>query len=888
MLRKLIHRLRASLRRGKIEHEMDAEMRFHLEMETAENIRRGMNEEEARRAALRSFGGVEQMKETYRDLSRFRWIEEFWQDARYGARMLRTQPGFTLVAALTLSLGIGANTAIFSVVNALVFNPLPYPDPQRLVWVTNVFRGDELIGGVMYFTYQDESKTLDHLAAYEVSTMEVEGGDETDGVNYARATASVFPTLGVAPLLGRTFTAEEDQPGASPVVVLSYDYWRRRFGGDPSIVGQSATFGKESWQVIGVMPPGIHFLPEHRIGGKVDLWFPLALDKQQELSGPSRIIEGGVFGRLRPGISVEQSRAELDLILRRFMQDRPFLPKGFEVRVTPLAERLVGHWRLGLLTLFGSVGFVLLIACANVANLLLARAGMRQKELAIRAALGAGRKRLIRQMLTESLLLSVLGGTTGLLLALWGVKALVAYTPEPVAYTPENLLVLKLSGIDKTTLVFSFLATLLTGFAAGVIPALQASRIDLNESLKDGARGAIFLKRRTARRVSPALVIGELALTLVVLIGAGLLIKSFARVRAVDPGYNPENLLTMWIGVWDQDNRAQQPQFNRELRARLNALPGVQAAAYSGTLPLTDTGIITARLTVVGGEPMPDEQKPLALQHYASPDYFRAMEMKLRAGRSFTELDTENTPPVTVISEKLARRLFAGDDPIGKRVRNDGEKTDLTIVGVVADVKQYGLETESQAAFYRSSLQNKRYDSGIWVIRASGDPLKMLPAVRREISALKQDYKLFQVTTMEQLLADSSALRRFQTWLFGLFAAVALVIATVGIYGVISYAVSRRTHEIGIRMALGAQAGDVLRMVVSQGMRLALIGVVLGLAAALALTRVMKNLLFQVSATDPATFAFIALLLVVVALIASYIPARRATKVDPMVALRHD
>jgi predicted permease len=895
MLRKLFHRLRASLRREKIEREMERELRIHLEMETEENIRRGMNEEEARRAALRSFGGVEQVKEAYRDLSRFRWVEEIWQDARYGARMLRTQPGFTIVAALTLSLGIGANTAIFSVVNALVFNPLPYPDPQRLVWVTNVFRGDELIGGVMYFTYQDESKTLDHLAAYEVSDMEVEGGDEPDGVNYARATASVFPTLGVAPLLGRTFTAEEDQPGASPVVVLSYDYWRRRFGGDPSIVGKSIVgkslaLGKESWQVIGVMPPGIHFLPEHRIGGKVDLWFPLGLDKQQELAGPSRIIEGGVFGRLRPGASIEQAQSELDLLLRPSIQAHPEMA-GLKARVTPLAERLVGHWRLGLLTLFGSVGFVLLIACANVANLLLARAGMRQKELAIRAALGAGRKRLIRQMLTESLLLSVLGGTAGLLLALWGVKALVAYTPEPVAYTPENLLVLKLSGIDKTALVFTFLATLLTGFAAGVIPALQASRIDLNESLKDGARGAIFLKRKSARRISPALVIGELALTLVVLIGAGLLIKSFARVRAVDPGYNPENLLTMVIGDWDPDNRAQRPQFNRELRARLNALPGVQAVAYSGTLPLTDTGIITARLTVVGGEPVPDEQKPPALQHYASPDYFRAMEMKLRAGRSFTELDTENTPPVTVINETLARRLFAGEDPIGKRIRSERDKTDLTIVGVVADVKQYGLETESQAAFYRSSLQNKRYESGRsgrWVIRASGDPLKMLPAVRREINALKPDYKLSQVMAMEQLLADSSALRRFQTWLFGLFAAVALVIATVGIYGVISYAVSQRTHEIGIRMALGAQAGDVLRMVVGQGMRLALAGVALGLAAALALTRVMRSLLFQVSATDPATFALIALLLVVVALIAGYIPARRATKVDPMVALRHD
>jgi len=881
MLRKLFHRLRASLRRGKTEREMERELRFHLEMETAENIRRGMSEEEARRAALRSFGGVEQVKEAYRDLSRFRWVEEIWQDARYGARMLRTQPGFTIVAALTLSLGIGANTAIFSVVNALVFNPLPYPDPQRLVWVTNVFRGDELIGSDMYSTFQAESKTFDHLAAYESATMNLSGQGEPEQVNYVRATASVFPAIGVAPRLGRTFTPEEDQPGAPPVAVLSHDYWRRRFGGDPSIVGQSFTFGRESWQVVGVMPPGIRFLPEHRIGGKVDVWIPYALDKGRD---GGMIIEGGVFGRLKPGASIEQAQSELDLLLRPFIQAHPEMA-GLKAMVMPLAERLVGHLRLGLLALFASVGFVLLIACANVANLLLARANLRQKELAIRSALGAGRKRLIRQMLTESLLLSVLGGAAGLLLALWSVKALTAFTPE-------NLLVLKLSSIDKTVLVFTFIATMLTGVVVGLIPALQASRVDLNESLKDGARGAIFLKRNSSRRVSPALVVSELALTLVVLIGAGLLVKSFARMLAVDPGYNPENLLTMnvWIN-WDKypGNSAQRKRFNQQLVSRLSALPGVQAVAYSRTLPLSDNGIIgKARLTVVGSPPMPDEQKPLAEGHSVSPDYFRAMQMKLRAGHSFTELDTENTPPVIVINETLARRLFAGEDPIGKRIRDDGGKTDLTIAGVVADVKQYGLETESQAAFYRSSLQNTGYPGGSWVIRAAGDPLKMLPAVQREIKALEPDFRLAHVMMMEQLLADSYAPRRFQTWLFGLFAAVALVIATVGIYGVISYAVSRRTHEIGIRMALGAQAGDVLRMVVSQGMRLALIGVALGLAAALALTRVMKNLLFQVSATDPATFALIALLLVVVALIAGYIPARRATKVDPMVALRHD
>src|SRR5262245_28610813 len=492
MLRKLFHRLFASLRRRKTEREMDAEMRFHLEMQTAENIRRGMSEEEARRAALLSFGGVEQVKEAYRDLSRFRLIEGLWQDARYGARMLRTQPGFTIVAALTLSLGIGANTAIFSVVNALVFNPLPYPDPQRLVWVTNVFRGDEMIGVSDYRTYQTQSKTFDGLAAFDVYTRILTVQDESAPVNIVQATASLFPTLGVAPRLGRAFTPEEAGPGGPPVIILSHEFWRRRFGGDPSVVGRSVPFGRGSRLILGVMPPGFRFIPESRNGGNVDVWEPWPINLHQELKEEDNLILANVFGRLKPGVSIEQAQAELDLLLQPEIQAHPEIT-GIKVRVMPLAERLVGHWRLGLLTLFGSVGFVLLITCANVANLLLARAGMRQKELAIRAALGAGRKRLIRQKLTESLLLSVLGGAAGLLLAWWGVKALVAYTPEPVAFMPENLLVLKLSGIDKTALVFTFLVTLLTGFAAGVIPALQASRIDLNEILKDGARCAIYI-----------------------------------------------------------------------------------------------------------------------------------------------------------------------------------------------------------------------------------------------------------------------------------------------------------------------------------------------------------------------------------------------------------
>jgi putative ABC transport system permease protein len=802
-------------------------------------------------------------------------LETLFQDLRFGLRMLRKNPGFSLIAILTLALGIGANTAIFSVVNALVLNPLPYPEPQRLMWVTNVFRGNELIGADMLLDYQAQAQAFEHLAGFEAgtNTLEVEGQPER--INLVRATASLFPTLGVAPRLGRAFTAKEDRPGAPRVAVLSHEYWQRRFDGRPSIVGQSLPFGKEKWTVIGVMPPGFRFLPERRVGGKVDVWTPLAL-------GPEPVILENVIGRLKPGVSREQAQSELGNFLRHYEKLPPPMKAEMQARVTPLAEKLVGYLRRGLLVLFSVVGLVLLIACANVANLLLARASVRQREMAIRVVLGAGRGRLIRQMLTESLMLSVLGGLAGLLLALWGVKALVASAPE-------NFLLLKLSRVDNTALGFTFFATLLTGIVAGLVPALQASRIDLNENLKDGARRPGFFKRKS---VAPALVIGELALTLVVLIGAGLLVKSFARLRAADPGYNPENLLTMAVAIDPAKypfGSAQRKQFNQALLARLSALPGVQAVANSHTLPLSDDGIINkARLTVVGSPPLPTEQKPMAETLSISPDYFRALGMKLRVGRGFTEQDTEKTSPVVVINETLAHRLFAGADPLGKRVRIEPGAAEATIIGVVADAKRYGMEAEALAEVYHSFFQHKGAEETRWAIRTTGDPPALTSVVRQQVRELEADHQIYQVTTMEQSLAESYAPRRFQLWLFGLFAAVALALATIGVYGLISYSVSRRTHEIGVRLALGAQTRDVLLLVVRQGMALALIGVALGLATALALTRWMESLLFGVRPTDPLTFGVIALILLGVALLACYVPARRATKVDPMIALRHE
>ncbi len=879
MFRNLLHRFLSHLRREKIEREMDAELRFHLEMETEENLRRGMSEEEARLAARRSFGGVEQTKEVYRDIARFRWVEDLWKDLRYGARMLLKHSGFTVAAVLALALGIGANTAIFSVVNAVLLKPLPYYDPQRLVWVTGVIpQGDEIVGAADYIDWQAQSNAFEHLAAFLPRALNFTGRGEPERLNCVAVTANLFPALGVTPRLGRGFTREEDRPGGARVAILSHAFWQRRFGGDPAIIGQSLTLEAESRLVIGVMPPGFQFNRE------AEVWLPLSLNVQQELTR-ERMSIVNVVGRLKPGFSVEQALTDLNLILRRIEQTNPKQFPGLRAKVMLLSERLVGNLRRGLLVLFGAVGFVLLIACANVANLMLARAAVRRKEMAIRAAMGAGRGRLVRQMLTESLLLSVFGGAAGLALAVLGVKALVALSPDDLALIKE-------SSVDGIVLGFTFIASLLTGVAAGIIPALQTSQIDLNENLKEGARNAATLAHRGAARVSPALVIGELALTLVLLAGAGLLIKSFLRLRAVETGYKPENLLTMMIRLnfaKYPPGAPQQKAFYQDLLTRIRALPGVEAAATGASLPLTGMSGRTG-LTIEGRPPVPDMQKPPVDFSQVSHDYFRAMGVQLRSGRDFTEQDNENAPPVVIINETLAQRYFTGENPIGKRLLF-GHPTQfaLTIVGVASDVKRYGLEAEVRPEFYQPYLQNASFLGHIkLVVRTASDPLDWAAAVRQQVWAIDADQPVYSVMTMEQRLAEAVAPRRFQMLLFGIFAAVALVMAAVGVYGVISHSVSRRTHEIGIRMALGARPRDVLLMVVRQGMSLAVVGLAIGLAAAAALTRVMAGLLFNVKTTDPATFVGISLLLAGVAFLAAYLPARRATKVDPMVALRHE
>jgi len=655
--------------------------------------------------------------------------------------------------------------------------------------------------------------------------------------------------------------------------------FRRRSAGDPQVIGRAITLGGQSRTVVGIMPPGFRF------PGESDLWLPLALNGAQELGRQGRLTFVNVLGRLGAGVTREGAVADLYVILERQRQANPNIYSDVQVRVIDLSERLVGDVRLALLVMFGAVAFVLLIACANVANLLLARSGARQKEMAIRAAVGAGRLRLARQLLTESLLLSFLGGVAGLLAANWGVKLLVSMSPGEIARIEE-------SGVDGRVLGFTCAVAVLTGLIAGSFPALQASKTDVYETLK--AQTPTRSGRGGARRALPTLMIAELALALVLLAGAGLMIKSFLRLLAVPTGFNPDGVLTLALAPSFAKyplGSSQRGAYFQELLDRVRALPGIQSAGLASSLP--HFVVYSGSLYIEGRPPFEPGKEPIVGSTLIGPDYFQTMGMQMRAGRSFTSQDGADAPPVVIINETLAHRFFPNENPIGHRLLMGG--TPETIVGVVGDTRNRGLDREVNPEIYAPSLQNPRFLAQVnLAVKVSSSQnnsprlSSLAAAIRKQAQAIEPNEPVNQVVTMDERLSNSVANRRFQMQMLGVFAGIALVIAAVGIYGVISYAVSQRTYEIGVRMALGAQASDVLRMVVWRGMSLALIGVALGLAAALAMTRVMKNLLFNVSATDPLTFALVASLLVAVALIASYIPARRATKVDPLQALRHE
>jgi putative ABC transport system permease protein len=872
-------RLKQIFTRRRRYDELAESIREHLEEKIEDLMEDGLSREEATRKAHREFGNVTLIEERSREVWQWPRLETLFQDLSFGARMLVKKPGFTLVAVATLALGIGANTAIFSVVNAVLLRPLPYRDPDRIVTIRNYSANPILVGanGADFLDWREQAKGFEQVAALANSFVDLTGTGEPERLKAGLVSANLFETLGVGPAYGRAFTQAEDQSRAAQVVILSHRLWQRRFGSDPQLIGRTLTLMDQNWTVIGVMPPGFRAFEDF------DLWLPLALDVNQKLrKGPLNHVR--VIARLKPGVTLQTARADLSVIREWQRQAFPPFFSGVEVSVTGLHEYLVGDVQLALLALFGAVAFVLLIACANVANLLLARSAARQKEMAIRAAVGAGRFRLVRQLLTESLLLSVAGGAAGLLMAMWGVKLLVKISPGGIARIDE-------SGVDGRALVFTCVVVTLTALVSGAIPALQASRTNVNETLK-----AHFSARASSpggSRSLQALMIGEVALTLVLLVGAGLMIRSFIQLLAIPKGFNPDNVLTLVLSPSFAKYPPRSPQLRayfQESLTRVQTLPGVESASLSSFLPLGGpTGSRSFRIE--GRPPFEPGKEPLAQDNLISHDYFRTMGIEMRAGRAFTEQDGDGAPPVVIINETMARRFFPNENPIGRRFV--WSPTPLTIVGVAGDTRHFGLDQEVHPEIYWPYLQARNLIMKL-VVRVAPDSnspaqlSSLAAAIRNQVREVDLNTPVNQVVTMDERLSDSVAPRRLQVLLFAIFAAVALVIATVGMYGVLSYAVGQRTREIGVRMAMGAQGGDVLRLVVGQGMRMTLIGALLGLAAALALTRVMKSLLFNVSPTDLATFVSITSLLVVVAFLASYIPARRATKLDPLMSLRHE
>ncbi|HZG54139.1 MAG TPA: ABC transporter permease [Pyrinomonadaceae bacterium] len=807
------------------------------------------------------------------------------QDLRYGLRTLWKSPGFTYIAVLALALGIGANTAIFSVVNTVLLRPLPYNAPDRLVWLWETSPRNDIPKEVASYPnfddWRQQNQNFESVAGFTGTTASLTGTDgEPERLPGAAVLGDFFTVLGVEPMLGRKFLPEENEEGKHRVVILSHGLWQRQFGSDAQIVGRQIGLNNAQYTVVGVMPPNFqHPNPEAR--RRVELWLAMPVNESMRNGRRSDFLS--VIARLKGGVSVEQASAEMTTIAARLEQQYPETNSGWGVIVQPLHQRFTGDVRPALLMLLGAVGFLLLIACANVANLLLARSSTRLKEIAIRTALGAGRGRIVRQLLTESIVLSLLGGALGLLVAFWGIDALLAISPG-------NIPRLESVGIDRQVLLFTLGISLVTGIVFGLAPALTVSNPNLNEMLKESGRSSSEGVR--GRRLRNALAVAEIALSLVLLVGAGLLIKSFLRLQDVKPGFNPENLLAAEL-VLPTSKYAENQQvvnFYDQLLQQLAQQPGVQGVAATSALPLGGGGDVLA-FSVEGRALGSTERVPDAESRIISPDYFRTLQIPLRSGRLLDQRDNQQAPRAVLVSETLARKFFPGEDPVGKRITfGNPQAADvqwLNVVGVVGDVRQSGLDEEPYAQVYRSYLQAPRRALTV-IVRTAGAPLNMLDPLRGQIRALDRQQPLYNARTVEQVINDSIARPRFNMLLITILAVVAMILATVGIYGVVSYMVTQRTHEIGIRMALGARPLDVFRMVLRQGLLLAVLGVGSGLVAAFALTRLLSSLLYDVRSTDIVTFAGVSALLTAVVLLACYIPARRATKVDPMVALRYE
>jgi predicted permease len=865
-------RLRSIFRRAQVERELDEELRFHLEARIQQEIASGKSPEQARYASLHAMNGMEQRKEECRDMRRVNLIDDLVRDLRYALRTLARNPGFTLAAMLALALGIGANTAVFSVVNSVLLHPLPFAEPDRLVMIFNsrpavgITTGPASMADIL--DWKARSRSFQTMAAINFNRFTLTGDSDAEQIVGMSVSAGFFATLRASPLLGRTFAADEDQPGRTPTIVLSERLWNRRYASDPGILEKQVVLNGRPHTVIGVMPGDVEFGPR-----TVEAWPILTLTPPTR-RGP--FVYRGI-ARLKPGVTVAQAASEMQAIAHEVERVHPKAHTDLAFPVVPMHEVMVGRIRPLLWVLSGAVGFVLLIAVSNVANLMLARASARGRESAIRLSIGAGRGRLVRQFMTESLMLSLGGGALGIALALWGVKLLRWLGPGDLPRLNEI-------DIDGRVLAFTLAASIASALAFGLAPAFAASAGALNESLKQGGRAGEAPGRV---RVRGALVVAQVTFSVLLLVGAGLLIRSFHLLGSVDPGFHaaPERLLTMnflLTGSRYEDPRAVNAYWS-QLLERVRTLPGIDAGAVAATIP-PDRLNLTDDYQIEGKPLPPGTQHPAVPVPFVSQGYFETLGIPLLQGRRFDSRDRAGTAPVTIISETMARRHFAGENPLGRRIRY---KDSLEIIGVVGDVKYRGLEREDEPVFYR--LASQAAERRMWLlVRTQGDAVSMASAVRQEIRALDPAVPVDRVGTMAQALSESVSLPRFRFVLMTVFAATALLLAAIGIYGLIAWSVTRRIQEIGVRMALGATPPGVLRLVIGQAARLASVGVVLGLVGAFALSRVLERMLFGVTVFDTVTFAGAALLLGTVAVVASLLPALRAARVDPVTALRHE
>jgi putative ABC transport system permease protein len=873
--------LRSLFRRNAAEQELGSELRFHIERQEEENLLTGMSPKQARRAALREFGGVEQVKEECRDTYRANYLENLAKDIRYGLRMLQNSPSFTFFAVAVLALGIAANSAIFSIADNVLVRPLPYRDANRLVMVWEDssaygFPKDTPAPG-NFADWKSRNQVFEDVAAISGASLNLTGSGNPEDLLGKWATANLFSILGVIPALGRDFRPEDDIPGAPHVAILSHGLWLRRFGGDPQIIGKEISLNYETYMVIGVMKRGMQF-PDR----ETELWAPARFTTQQLTNHGNHFLQ--VVARLKPGVSLKTANANLATIASQLEKENPGSNAKVGAFAVPLREELAGDVRPAILMLVGAVCFVLLIACANVANLLLSRATGRRRELAMRLALGATRGRIIQQMLTESILLSLFAGAVGLLLSVWGTKFLATLIPAGLAPMTGT-------GVDGRVLLFTLMVSVSTGILFGIIPASRVSQFQLTFSLKQG--GGQSGVGSGGHRLRDALVVSEVALAIVLLAGAGLLIQSLENLYHLDPGFRADHVLIMRTPLPRQKYEAFAPRvaFYDQVLARVESLPGVVAAGYTTWVPLTNTGGATG--ITIEGKPEPAPGNTLIPNtRIVSLNYMKTLRMKLIEGRAIEEGDAAGKLPVALVNQTMAKNYWLGENPIGRQFKVGAYKAKapwITVIGIVGDVHQAGLDVPARAEMYLPyQQQDFGYEPEYLAVRSSGDPLALAEIVRQQIWSVDKEQPVAGVMPLEDLVDENLSSRRMQASLLSGFAALALLLVTLGIYAVLSFAVTQRTQEIGVRVALGAQPRDVLQMIFSQGFKLFLIGAAIGLSAALALSRALVHLLFGVSAYDPASFAGVTILLAVVAFLACYVPARRATRVDPLIALRYE